>query len=803
MKSRKKYNQLLIVLLLFIIPVFTSSDIDEDIKIDRITGALKKFNSECRQQKVYLHIDKKLYKAGEIIWFKAYLVDGANHLPDSISKNLYVELIGPDNTVIDMHRLLIKKGISFGDFEIKDTVPEGLYQVRAYTNWMKNFDVHYFFSENVQVINPNYSRYISPANARKNARITKRRVKNTSDFEFDFYPEGGMMVEGITGRLAFKAVNNLGKGIDIKGKIYNSVKNEVASFNSLHKGMGSLLFRPEKGEKYFSIVEYGEETQKIGLPQPLENGVLMRVDDFPDKAVVNLYSNRPVSADPNVNKVITIGQTRGIIHYKAIHDLSDDSVRFTIDKSDFPSGIMQLTVFSGRLVPLAERLIFVNHHDQVSYKLESLNVNEDKLTEIRIRAIDKSGNPVLSNFSLALINDGKTGRARYNNINNYMLLSSDLRGYIEDPGFYMKDSSHIAWQALDNLLLTQGWRRFEWSKIIANEFPEIKYPVENGITIDGKITREFFGVPLEGCDVTLSILTSYNDVFTTKSAKDGFFKFDGLSYFDTIDAKIEAFKSSGKKNLVIVLPELNTEKIVNKYGNAQLTTTLSTKEKKAYRRNMYAEEEKAMKEAKKKEEEKNRLLSYYGTPDNVIYGKDIVSGYSNVLQAIQGKVPGVNVNGNNVTIRGIKSIFGSNNPLYIIDGVPVSDASALSGIPVNDIERVEIYKGTSAAIFGSRGANGVIAIYTKRGEFMVKGVIEFQMLGYTTPRRFYQPKYIESGYSDNNNIPVTIFWNPVEKTDSNGEATIVVQLPENKIKYRMIIEGISNDGKTGYANLEF
>ena len=150
------------------------------------------------------------------------------------------------------------------------------------------------------------------------------------------------------------------------------------------------------------------------------------------------------------------------------------------------------------------------------------------------------------------------------------------------------------------------------------------------------------------------------------------------------------------------------------------------------------------------------------------------------------------------TIRGIHSLIGNTDPLYLIDGMPVSDVNAVLAIPVEDIDRIEILKGPSSAIYGSRGGNGVIAIYTKRGSFMKKGIIEFQMLGYHWPRKFYQPKYLPDGSVDET---ATISWNPSVETNSAGEARVIIRKPTREKDLRIVIEGITQDGQPGYAEI--
>jgi len=176
---------------------------------------------------------------------------------------------------------------------------------------------------------------------------------------------------------------------------------------------------------------------------------------------------------------------------------------------------------------------------------------------------------------------------------------------------------------------------------------------------------------------------------------------------------------------------------------------------------------------------------------------DIPDGYSSMFQAIQGRVPGVTVIGNGVQIRGISSIMGDTSPLYLVDGEAV-DASTFGALNPRDVEMVEFLKGSSASIYGIRGSNGVIAAYTRRGEFMKRGYIDFKMLAYYTPRKFYTTPVLSSTTNSSEQKPETVYWAPEIKTGTSGEGTITFKL-KDKIRIRLIVEGISLNGIPGYA----
>lgn len=773
---------------------------DEDTRLTRIREALWNYSVKNPQQKVYLHLDRSQYFTGDVIWYKAYLVDGMFHQPDSFSTNLYVELISPEGTQADIMRIEMTYGFGVGDFSLSDTLPEGLYQVRAYTNWMQNFHPDYFFSGNIQILNPGYRKIISPKQARKNRKEIHQQKNESSDLDVQFFPEGGQLVTDIESVVAFKAISKSGYGVPVQGVVFDSQKNPVAEISTHYEGMGTFRLTPRKGEKYVAVITAAQKEYRFSLPDPLEQGLGVQVFSEQREIILHLSSNRPPTNDRVANEIIIAGQVGGRIYYQEIVNLSDGPVTVPVKKALFPTGIVQFTFFSGRVIPLAERLVFVTQDDFMKINLQAydtLTDENEKLLCLSIFTQDRKHRPAKANLSVSVSYDTKEEPTKQDNILTHLLLTSDLRGYIPNPWHYLEQALKGNPEDMDLLMLTHGWRKFDWTGILNNKLPVNKFAEEKRITISGFITTELFGIPLKDCKVQLTVMEAFNDVFTQLSDDRGFFKFENLHYYDTINVKIEAWRPSGRRNLLIVIPDDIFSEVTKQQGEYTLTTQ-SERNNKAYRREQNIKYGIAWEEEQKRmaREDSSKMKGIYGEPDAVIRSKDFPSGYKDALQVLQGRVPGVVVNGDKVAIRGVHTLLGSNEPLYLVDGMPVSDVNAVLAIPVEDIDRIEILKGPSCAIYGSRGGNGVIAIYTKRGSFMKKGIIEFQMLGYHWPRKFYQPQFAPDAKPDETK---TISWNPSVETNSAGIARIIIRKPAPEKSLRIVVEGITLDGQAGYA----
>ena len=793
MKTWKYPKYILLFTTVSLVLSFAQTDITE-VRINDLTNDLVKWVDTLHPQKIYLQLDKKSYYSHDKIWFKAYLLDGTNHKSDSASKHIYVELINPFKNIVQTVRIRMKEGEGDGVFTLIDTVPEGLYQIRAYTNWMKNFDPGYYFHTTLSVYNV-YNKYlITKKEAKKNKKIIKTRKKKEEIYFTRFFPEGGRMLRGYETKVAFKSSNILGTGVAAEGIVKDQDKNVATRFKTMHNGMGYFYLKPENGKVYIAYVSYeGGKEIKTDLPEPVENGFGLKLGENAKYFFLNIFSNKEPSNDRPANEIIILGQTRGRIYFSSSVNLLDGEQLVQIPKERFPSGIVQFTLINNRLLPVAERLAFVNRNDFIDVSVRGARSGDS--VHLYFSAPEMA-QPELG-LSASVLYGIDQSTLRSENIVSDLLLTSDLPGYIEDPNYYFQNSNDTVTKNLDLLMLVNGWKRFLWQDVIAQNYPKLDYSFEKGVTITGKITREMFEFPYRNAKVNLYIQNTYNDEFQAVSGRRGEFMFDNLNYPDTIDVKIVARKPYGGKNLLIHLDENNPEETPEFEGNYFLTTH-SEMNMKEYRRKKNEQAKLAM---NKKEHDLDSIFnqSIHGRPDNVLWGKDIPPGYSDLLSAMQGRIPGVNISGNKIIIRGINTLYGSTDPLVLVDDIP-SDVSILSSIPTQDVDRVEILKGPSASMYGSRGGNGVIAVYTKRGNYMKHGEISFSMLGYQSKESFHPQNQIKLGKgADTGFSPLTLYWEPELKVERNRYSSMEFPVNKEIKKMVVIVEGTDYNGRLAYS----
>lgn len=788
--GKKLFTGLFIISLGLIITAFKSLPPEPQSNLLlSVVAKLKNNSNWYSRQKAYLHTDKTSYHVSDRIWFKAYVVDACSHLPDSISSNLYVELINPAGYVAQTKLVRIKNGIGRGDFSFHDTIPEGRYLIRAYTHWMKNAGEDFYFQKHIYIHNPYYVNFVTREQVQEVKKSIRKSKKKESGFHISFHPEGGALLSGVENVVAYKAIDGLGRSISVYGELYDSRKNMILSTRSLHAGMGSFKFIPQQSEKYrFKLYAGGREIF-FNLPESIPMGVNLKLTHLEsDSIIVELLTNIKQENFPPNTTYHLLAHTRGNVRYTGTFDLARPK-KLHVPKYLFPDGICHLTLFNYRSSAISERLIFIKNTNTpaITVSASSNKYQKRQKAVAQVSLNELNGSIPGGSFSMSVV--ANYDFEHKDNILSNLLLNSDLKSRVEDPGYYFYETDSKKEKELDLLLMTQGWTRFHWPDIVLDIKSAPKYLIEEKIEVRGQITREFFNIPLSDILVKLTILDQYNDSFTTRSDHRGYFRFKNLDYQDTLRIKIEAKRNSGRKNLVIILEDNQgeklkdfdyiTEQFLKKPGEQGRLLNLAPEDDPEKDDPFY--------------EENHRYYRIHQEPNNVIEIDENMQQYQNVAQILQSRVPGVRVNGNKVTIRGQSSFYGNQDPLFIVDGIPVDAATALS-INTFDIERVEVLKGPEASIYGSRGSNGVIAIFTKRGKFMLKGVLEFEMLAYNTPVEFYSPKYEtnpDENYIDDRS---TLLWVPELNPDKNGKESVTFYTSELVSEYSIIIEGIDSNG---------
>ncbi|WP_338871994.1 TonB-dependent receptor plug domain-containing protein [Spirosoma sp. SC4-14] len=784
---------------------------NNDDLIKQLLDRFRAYNHQRPVEKVYLHTDRDAYLTGETIWLKGYLFNGNTHTIDSVSRVLYVELIAPDTRRVQL-QLRATNGFASGQLLLPDSLLAGTYQIRGYTNYMRNFPEAYFFSKTITILRPDGN---SP---------TKNLVPEQLDVQF--LPEGGQLVDGLESRIAFKAVDASGMSVSIQGFVLNARKDTITGFSSTHLGMGYFTMKPATGQTYTAYVRQAEDTYlAYTLPAAQPKGAVIQVDNLSSKDKIRVYILHNLSPADSATTMTLFAQTRGIVVQVVKVPFSRKGVLVQLARSDFPEGIAQLTLFDGANKPIAERLVFISKNDQLSVSLSSAkSVYKNRERADVTITTTVAGKPVPANLSLSVVDARLSPEADSNTatIVSHLLLSSDLTGSIEQPDQYFNPTHADRLIKLDLLLMTQGWRRFIWNDVLSGTIPTNNYPVEQGLSLTGRVVRPNQKDIREKVKLTFVIFRqdSTREFLMGETNELGYFSMYDLDFTDTTKVFIQGIKGKANRDLVISLDQLLKPTVtltripynaVTFEANEWAEFIRRTREYQEIERQIRQNGEVLLQsvtvKAKKYEERDSRVI--YGTPDASIKFDPIsTSGRMTVLDVIQGKIAGVQVIGSGmnaqVQIRGAANFNGIVAPLFVLDGIPV-DLQMVTSIPVQDVDRVDVLKGASAAIYGSRASGGVISILTKRGgsnydfsKDITPGTLVAKLPGYAPIREFYAPRYeVSKPEHVRPDYRTTLFWEPMIQTDSEGKATISFFTSDSKTKLRLRAEGSSFSGQVG------
>jgi hypothetical protein len=473
------------------------------------------FSSYLPQEKVYIHTDNTDYFLGETIWFKAYVVQSDLHKPANLSKVLYVELLSPEGEVVVTKKLEVLNGQSTGEIYLNTrSMYSGFYELRAYTRYMTNFDKESLFSRIIPVYSfpeteGDYSvKKITGSQIKRNQFREKQAKRD--DINITFFPEGGNLVQGLISQVAFKATDKEGKSIDVKGIVYNDKKEEKAVFSSLHQGMGVFRFQPGK-EEYTAEITAENKKKTVKIPNILPVGYVMTVDNMNESELSIRIDKSPALNDEAIGLAVLV---RGKVYSFMAIDFEDkNAVKFPIDKTDFPAGVAQVILFNIRGQLLADRLAFIQKEDAYLYirsKADKAVYDPFEKVNLEFWVQDAQGNPVATTFSLSVKEDATSlSPVHRNTMLSHLLLSSDVKGMIERPDYYFEAFDRTRCYALDLLLLTQGWRRYQWEKLSGQQPVQLTQKVEKSLVIDGVIKSRIQKAP--GQDLDLELIMTQRD----------------------------------------------------------------------------------------------------------------------------------------------------------------------------------------------------------------------------------------------------------------------------------------------------
>ena len=476
---------------------------------------VRNFGKSLPQEKVYIHFDNTSYYQGDKIWFQCYVVTADKNKPTDLSKTLYVELLNPEGIVIEKHTLPIVDGRCHGDFSLVHLpFHSGFYEVRAYTRYMINFGDDTIFSRVFPVFDlPEVvGNYTERKMMRMNSIAAEYKVKRTVEkreksVNVKFYPEGGNLVAGLPSRVAFEATNANGTPIGVEGKIITAAGAEVATFKTTHEGRGSFLYTPTADDK--AEVKYGSKTFSFDLPEVKGEGIVMNVDNISSADSVFLSLHKSPNLDLPLVGAATVSAGK-LCNFAMLDTTQPMPIKYAIAKKDLSAGVSRVVITDPAGGVIADRLIFNNLGE-----VATINVASDKAmyepyeaVKLDFNITDNEGKPVKTSFSLA-VRDGDNCLESHTNILTDLLLMSEIKGYVHRPAYYFESDDEAHRTALDELLMVQGWRRYDWDTWAGVKPFKLRYTPEQGISVTGTVLNYTSDKPVS--NIYLSSMLSLRD----------------------------------------------------------------------------------------------------------------------------------------------------------------------------------------------------------------------------------------------------------------------------------------------------
>lgn len=848
------------------------------------------FNLNNPQEKIYLHLDKYSYTAGETIWFKAYATIGIENFLSKRSQIGYVELIDPSERLVASARISLMNGVGMGNLTLIDTLTEGSYRIRAYTQWMRNYDPAYFYDRTLQISNgrtddvqttssllrmEKQDRYSILLRTHNGIPLNKTRVnyefmqdgiavssgRTTTDaqgslvldmdhkhqgaliklrFEnlanrminkvikpvdleshnsVQLFPEGGKILGGTTNNIAVKAIDP--KGFGIKAKVFLIAGRDTLSVIETNElGMGSAyVFIANDADNLSASALFDDgNSVVIAMPEVHTRGysIVVRTQDK-DRLLTQInMSDEHVDQRDLYFVLHHLGQVYFVSKQKAL----GNELVFAVEKAGLPTGIVTISILNSDLVPILERAVFNYASQNVLTLSATLNKPTYQVRDsvlVDVFAGHNVDSMRLSLLSASVVNLTKIKDEYQNapNILTTLLLNSDLKGFVESPGFYFQDT-HPRLHELDQLMLTQGWRNINWDRIGTSGTPE--FEAEKGIKISGYTRKAARKVAEPHAAVQLISTQNFMDYLDTLSNAEGYFEFDNFLFPDSVKFLISARTEKGKSNVDIVFNTIERPATtanpnapmeindINRLFSDQIEQSkryFAELEERGLMDKMIVIEEVVVHASTQKQvSEHSSNLNGPGNADQVLTEEDLTA-CSTLEMCLAGRLFGV------MWIGGVPYNTRSRMPLQIVmDGMFI-ESDELSTVNVADIASVEVLRNLNyTTVYGMDGSNGLLILTSKIGKsamknYVPRGILTIQPQGIAVARDFYKPTYdVADAVKLARDLRTTIHWEPDIVTDIEGRANFKFFTSDEAGKYLMVLEGVDLNGRLGRALIE-
>ena len=802
------------------------------------------FANNFPREKAYLHFDNTSYYVGDTIWFKAYVTLAGQQIFSQISRPLYVELVDQTGHITDKQIIKLTQGEGNGQFVLPHSMLSGYYEVRAYTRWMLAFSEPQYFSRTFPIYQLTNSDKLerSITTYELSPSMENRPLETKEKLSVRFFPEGGQLVEGVTSQVAFKAESKDEGNIELSGTIYTKEGAEISSFETLHDGMGHFKYTPS-AQPAVAKVDFQGKKYELTLPQALPNGYVLSTVNNAGALLVKVSCN---AATPQDTLAVFIShQGRPYVH-QLISCRADTPQEFILPTRKLPAGVLQVSLINRAGNTLCERFVFSNPRAPLQLSAEGLKEVYTPYAPIRceLQVKNAKGEPISGDVSVSIRDAVRSDYLEYdNNIFTDLLLTSDLKGYIHQPGYYFASPSPRKQTELDILLIVHGWRKYDMSQAISTApFTPLQLP-EAQLVLNGQVKSTILKNKLK--DIALSVIVKKDDQFITGGTvtdENGRFTIPVEDFEGTTEAVIQTRKVGKERNKdASILIDRNFSPAPRAYGYKELHPEwkdLTHWQQKAENfDSLYMDSIRKVEglyvldevEIKSKRRQGNNMATkineksidaYYDVRRSVDLLRDNGKIVTTIPELMEKLSPQFDWDRSND-----KLTYRQKPICYIMDNHILSETETQMMLTeVDGLASIIISKGTGgiddeiiqntkmSEVTDSTGVDiSKLDKYSvfyliplprrdvlNKSQTAVLGTRQTVIQGYTHALEYYSPAYpTKELYMDKVDKRRTLYWNPSVRTDENGKA--VIECYNNQYSTPVIIqaETMSKDGQIG------
>lgn len=728
-------------------------------------------------EKVYAHLDRYHYLSNDTIWFSLYLLDAATHRPLETEQIIYAELINGADSVVNRVKIAPDaKNRYYGYLPISDEYGNGHFTFRAYAPYMYNSGEESFFTR------PLIIGGVSPGEG------------VPADYEVQFFPEGGNLLDETMCYVGFKALNSEGMGEPVTGEVVDEEGTVVTTFGANRLGMGMFSLTAVAGKNYFARCRIaGKAETEYQLPQAITHGYGLQAKWANNRLIISVRTpNKQTEKEP----LYLLMHCRGMVQDLVPWDYTKEFVAF--EKALFPTGILHLVLLDRNGNIHSERLAFCRDEKSdllVDFQTDKNEYESREQVTAKMILKDRKDQPLKGILSVSVTDDSNSYIDTTLMITSSLLLTSELRGNIETPEYYFSPGSRQATMDLDCLMLTQGWRRYDVASIAKGDFEQPEMEWDGGLFLSGTVMGGYKAAPLKDSNVTL--YASTGDYFASTDTDDkGRFSFLLPTLPDSTLYRVQAKPSINYGQLGIIVDTPVYPKV-----NRQYKRRVNYSDYMDFQKLINLPDVSVI--AKKREPKPASLSAYSRLSSQTFNSEYFDSSPTLSWEKIANGISGAQLLRSGpdlyISLGRAPGLSEGRLPARImLDDVLLPGTSSLSDIDLYNVAQVDVIKGAQASIFGSEGMYGVISIITRQtnrkipNEYIVKVVT---LLGHQQPVEFYSPQYnIKEAMPKGQDLRKTIYWKPDLETNENGEANISFYSADLPTTYTVVVEGVDSDG---------